>query len=148
MCVGKLDNQRPVACKTQYVPDQRRNREVLLPLRCQVWRREFTCWDRQQGSKGAHIGRGRCTGFGQRNSQLLELDVRRVPSLDMSRMLDLLDNRIKRAVRMVQRALITDRDMRLCVDPFQKDFANPRLADAGFTAQKRDLTLVGFGSIP
>ena len=148
MCVGKLDNKRLVACKTHYVPDQRRNREVLQPLRCQALRRELTCLDREQCSKGMNVGSGWGAGFGQGNSQLLEFGIRRVPSLDMDRTLDLLDNRVKRAVRMVRRALITDCDMRLCVDPFQKDFANSRLADTGFTAQQRDLTLAGFGSIP
>ena len=37
--------------------------------------------------------------------------------------------------------------MRLSCDVLQKDFANTRLADAGFSAQKRDLASVGFGSL-
>ena len=149
MCVGELDNQRLVACKTQYMPDYRRDREILLPLRRQALRREFILLGSTAGQARERISaEGRCTGFGQRNFQLLELDISARPPLDMGRMLDLIDDRIKRAVRMVRRALIADCDMRLCVDPFQKDFANSRLADAGFTAQKRDLTSAGFGSIP
>jgi hypothetical protein len=66
----------------------------------------------------------------------------------MRSMLDLMDDGIKRAVGMVQRALISDLDVRLCCDALQKDFANTRLADAGFSAQKRDLACVGFGSLP
>jgi hypothetical protein len=145
--VGKLDDYWRGACKTQYLPDQRRDREILLPLGCRTLGRDLARRDRQQGGTGSDIGQGRCTRFGQCSSQLLELDGRPICQLEMRSMLELIDDGIKRAVGMVQRALISDLDVRLCCVVLQKDLANTRLSDAGFSAQKRDLASVGFGSL-
>src|SRR6202022_811937 len=109
--VSKLDDHRPRACKTQDVPDQRRDREIFLPLWRGGCRREFTCLDRQQGSTGLDIVQSRCTGLGSRTPQLLELDVRRIRSLYLRQVLELVDDRIKRAIRVVQRALVSDSDV-------------------------------------
>jgi hypothetical protein len=49
---------------------------------------------------------------------------------------------------MVRRALVPDRDVRIGIDAFEKDFANARLANAGIAADKRDLAFAGFDSLP
>jgi hypothetical protein len=124
VCVGKLDNNGCLACKPQDLPDQRRDCEIFLPRRCPIRRRDLTRRDRHQGGAGSNIGRGHGTGFGQRSSQLLQLDVWRISRLEMRVMLELVDDRIKWAICVVRRALIQDPHVRFRSDALQKDFAN------------------------
>jgi hypothetical protein len=63
-------------------------------------------------------------------------------------LLELIDDGKKGTVGMVRGALVAHRDMRLINDGIQECLADPRLANAGFAAQQRDLTRATLCLVP
>ena len=62
--------------------------------------------------------------------------------------LELRNERVERAVRMVGRAEIAKASMRLALEPGQQAFGDARLADAGLAGEQHDPTLAELGLIP
>jgi hypothetical protein len=63
-------------------------------------------------------------------------------------MLKLTDDREKRAIEMMRRALISEGCVRLFADSPEDEFAEVRFTDARLAAYKSDLTFAAFGSLP
>src|SRR5260370_1146488 len=62
--------------------------------------------------------------------------------------LELHDERVERAVRVVGRAEVAQAHMRLALEPGQQAFSDARLADAGLAREQHDPTLTVLGLIP
>src|SRR5262249_17393116 len=84
----------------------------------------------------------------QQRLQLFKLDLRRIESLEMGSVLVLGDDRVKRTVGVIGRALQAYRYVGILRDPVHDSLADAGLADTRFPAQENNLTLAAFGLPP
>ena len=73
-------------------------------------------------------------GLGQEGFQLVKFYFRRIRALEARRTLELADDRVKGAVGVMRRALVSDRNVRVLGNAVLYHIADTRLADARFAA--------------
>jgi hypothetical protein len=117
MRICKFNYHRPRKREAKNVSEQCGDREIPLSLWRQISQTaKFVCGDRQQGSEEWDIRQCCCDGLREQSFQLSELYIGAVLSVQTSCILKLIDYRVKWAVGVARRALISDSDVRFVGD--------------------------------
>ena len=149
--VGVLEHDQDGALRRYAVElvEKRRESHLSLLLRADRQRRVAPVRrHRQQLGDERHIAWHIPRRRLEQGLQLVELRSGAAARLEARGPLELRNERVERAVRMVGRAEIAKASMRLALEPRQQAFGDARLADAGLAGEQHDPTLAELGLIP
>ena len=149
--VGVLEHHQHGALRRGAVElvEKRREGHLSLLLRadrhCRV---ALVRRHRQQLGDQRHIARQIFCRRLEQGLQFVELRTGVAARLESRGLLELRNQRVERALRMVGRAEIAKSGMRLALEPDQQAFSDARLADAGLAGEQHDPPLAELGLIP